>query len=173
MCQHLHIPLQSGNDKILKSMNRPYDTKYFKERIDAVRASLPDVAVTTDVIVGFPGESEEDAMLTESFAREINFSKLHVFPYSAHKKTPAYSFPDQVEIQERKKRSTSLQIVSNELEQKYKNKFVGNELSVIVDGRSSGKKFRGKTEYYFDIVFESLAPLRVGEIVRVRDWNFC
>ena len=79
---HLHIPLQAGSDHVLKLMNRRYDKKYFKELVDKVRSIRPNISLTTDVIVGFPGETEEDFQETLDFCKEIGFAKIHVFPYS-------------------------------------------------------------------------------------------
>lgn len=89
MCRHLHIPLQSGSDKILKLMNRPYDTKYYYNRINKLRKKITDIAISTDIIVGFPGETDFDFQDTCNFSQKIAFSKIHVFSFSAHEKTPA------------------------------------------------------------------------------------
>ncbi|KKQ61882.1 MAG: RNA modification enzyme, MiaB family [Parcubacteria group bacterium GW2011_GWE2_38_18] len=194
ICRHLHIPLQSGCDKILKLMNRPYTTEFFAERIEKLRTAVPEIAITNDVIVGFPGETEEDFNITFDFIKKINFSKLHVFPFSAHEKTPAFSMPDQLPTSIKKQRAKILSEYSLELEEKYKQQFVGQELEVIVDGRSQGKVhsgqpqesidsfrgqpreskalFRGKTEYYFDIEFNSDKKLKAGDLVKVKDWKF-
>ena len=82
ICQHLHIPLQAGSDKILKLMNRPYNAKYFKDKIKQIRLAMPDIAITTDVIVGFPGETEKDFRDTVKFIKQMKFTRLHVFPFS-------------------------------------------------------------------------------------------
>lgn len=169
--RHLHIPLQAGHDKILKSMNRPYDTEYFAERIAKLRAVAPEVAIMTDVIVGFPGETAENFQATLDFCRKINFSKIHVFPFSAHEKTPAYTFPDQIAENIKKQRARELQKVSDELEKKYNESFIGREIEVIIDGRSRGNNYRGKSEYYFDVNFSSEQQYRIGELVKVKNWN--
>lgn len=88
LCHHLHLPLQSGCDKILKSMHRPYDTARFAELLKEIRSYVPDIAVTTDIIVGFPGETEEDFEETLAFAKSCGFAKMHIFPYSKRKGTP-------------------------------------------------------------------------------------
>ncbi|MEI7498241.1 MAG: tRNA (N(6)-L-threonylcarbamoyladenosine(37)-C(2))-methylthiotransferase MtaB [Candidatus Falkowbacteria bacterium] len=171
MCRHLHIPLQSGNDKILKSMNRPYTTEYFKKRIEAVRIAMPEVAITTDVIVGFPGESETDFAETLDFCDQINFSKIHVFPYSAHEKTPAASFPGQLDNSIKKQRARALQTLSDDLEKAYLKSFINKEIEVVVDARSDGNKHRGKSEYYFDVEFESEADVKTGDLIKVKFWQ--
>ncbi len=169
--RHLHISLQSGNDKILKSMNRPYSKQYFAERVAKLRQAVSDVAITTDVIVGFPGETETDFLETLEYCREISFSKVHVFPFSAHSKTPAFSFPDQLPENIKKQRASELQKVSDDLEQKYDDSFLGREIEVIVDGRSNGDNYRGKSEYYFDVKFESTEKLKVGQLVNIKNWE--
>lgn len=169
--RHLHISLQSGSDKILKSMNRPYGKEYFSERINKLRQAVPEVAITTDVIVGFPDETDDDFQETLGFCREIGFSKIHVFPFSAHEKTPAYSFPNQLPERVKKQRASELQKASDELEQKYNQSFTGKEIEVIIDGRSKGENYRGKSEYYFDVKFESQEKLRVGQLVKIKNWE--
>ena len=96
ICHHLHISLQSGCDKILNLMKRPYNTEFFRNRIDKLREVAPDIAISTDIIIGFPGENGEDFVDTCRFAEEIKFSKIHVFSFSAHEKTAAYNLPDKV-----------------------------------------------------------------------------
>jgi threonylcarbamoyladenosine tRNA methylthiotransferase MtaB len=153
MCRHLHIPLQSGNNKILKLMNRPYDVKFFEEKINKIRKNVPDIAITTDIIVGFPGEGVEDFKKTYEFAKKINFSKIHVFSFSAHEKTPAYFLPNRVGAGDIKKRSLKLRQLSIKLEKNYKKEILDDhpELEVIIEG-SRGEKVRAKTEFYFDII---------------------
>ena len=97
LCKHLHLPLQSGCDKILQAMHRPYDTARFTELLEQIRAQVPDVGITTDVIVGFPGETEEDFQTTLHFAEKCGFAKMHIFPYSKRKGTPAEKMPNQVD----------------------------------------------------------------------------
>jgi threonylcarbamoyladenosine tRNA methylthiotransferase MtaB len=169
--RHLHIPLQAGSDGILKSMNRPYDKEYFSERISRLRQAVPEVAITTDVIVGFPGETESCFEETLAYCREIGFSKIHVFPFSAHEKTPAFSFPDQLSESIKKRRASELQKLGDELEKKYNESFLGQEIEVVVDGRSEGENYRGKSEYYFDVRFQSSDKLKVGELVTIKNWQ--
>jgi len=101
-CRHLHIPLQSGSDGVLQRMNRHYDTAYYRQLVGRLRKRLPDLALTTDLIVGFPGETESEVAETLAFCQEMQFSRMHVFRYSARKGTPAAKSPDQIpkEIQE-------------------------------------------------------------------------
>ncbi|NTW22717.1 tRNA (N(6)-L-threonylcarbamoyladenosine(37)-C(2))-methylthiotransferase MtaB [Candidatus Falkowbacteria bacterium] len=169
--RHLHIPLQAGTDKILKSMNRPYDLRYFSERIAKLRAAVPEVAISTDLIVGFPGESDEDFKETLEHVESLYFSKVHVFPFSAHEKTPAFSLPDQLDEAAKKQRASAMQKLSDLLERKYNESFLGHEIEAIIDGRSQGRTYRAKSEYYFDINFETDEIFQPGESVKVKNWQ--
>lgn len=177
LCRHLHISLQSGCDKILKSMNRPYDTEFFRQKIKEIRKAIPDIAITTDVIVGFPGETEDDFKATHDFCQEMEFSKIHVFPFSAHEKTPAAKMKNQVSGEKIKDRSKRLNGLSRELETAYKKRFLGRELDVVIDNRLDGGELKGKTEFYFDIAFRMEEDENfnhddlVGKIVRIKDWK--
>lgn len=170
ICRHLHIPLQSGNDKILKLMNRPYDTKYFKNKIKRIRWSMPEIAITTDVIVGFPGETEKDFKVTEKFIGQIEFSRLHIFPFSAHEKTPAAKMSGQVEEKTKARRAEILRELGFKLRQNYKKRFKGIKLEIAVE-QINQDKIIGKTEYYFDVEVnkKNLAnkKFKVGQIVKV------
>ena len=135
---HLHIPLQAGSDVILKKMNRKYDKQYFKEKIKSIRNIRPDISITTDVIVGFPGETDELFQESYNFCEEINFSKIHVFPYSIRKGTPASKFKDQIDGNIKKERARRLIELSNKLEEKYMNKFIGRELEVLIERNKDG-----------------------------------
>lgn len=135
---HLHIPLQAGSDVILEKMNRKYDKQYFKEKIKSIRNIRPDISITTDVIVGFPGETDELFQESYNFCEEINFSKIHVFPYSIRKGTPASKFKDQIDGNIKKERARRLIELSNKLEEKYMNKFIGRELEVLIERNKDG-----------------------------------
>ncbi len=152
ICQHLHIPLQSGSNKILKSMNRPYSATYYKNKIKKIRKYMPDIAITTDVIVGFPGETKKDFKDTLNLVKEMQFSRLHVFPYSEHSKTPAAKLPGKVEKEEIEQRAKKLRELGNEFSEKYKKRFIDRTLGVVVESKT-GDEYKGKTEYYFDIKF--------------------
>ncbi|MFH0955891.1 MAG: radical SAM protein [Candidatus Falkowbacteria bacterium] len=171
ICKHLHIPLQSGSDKILKLMNRPYDAKYFAERIKQIRRAVPDIAITTDVIVGFPGETEKNFRDTEKFIKQIKFSRLHVFPFSAHVKTPAAKFPGQVQEKIKARRAKILRELSIKLAEDFKKKFKGKELEIVVE-QIKQNKIIGKTEYYFDVEInrEKIKNIKfkIGEVLIVK-----
>ena len=151
ICKHFHVPLQAGCDKILKRMNRPYDTKYFKEKIRKIRKLMPDVAITTDVIVGFPSETKKDFKETCGFIKKMRFSKLHVFPFSAHERTAAAKMDGKIGEKEIKRRAAGLRGLGERMESDYKKKFKGKKLEVVVERKIGERKFVGKTEYYFDI----------------------
>lgn len=131
LVDHIHIPLQSGSDSILKAMNRKYDTKYFNDRIEQIRKVRPDISITTDIIVGFPGETEELFKETIETVNKINFSKIHVFPFSRRKNTLADKMNNQVDEKVKKERVKKLIGISNNLETKYFNKFL-NETVVFI-----------------------------------------
>lgn len=153
ICRHLHISMQSGCDKILNAMNRPYTKEYFKDRVEKIRSIIPDISITTDVIVGFPGETEADFEETCDYIKEINFSKVHVFSFSAHEKTPAYKMNNKVGHKEITMRSEKLRMISEKLEEDFKKKFKGKVLPVLIQGVMNNK-IKAKTEYYFDMIID-------------------
>ncbi len=128
---HIHIPLQSGCTKTLKDMNRKYDIEYFKNKIAKIRSIRPEISITTDVIVGFPGETEDDFKTTVENIKEINFSKIHVFPYSVRKGTKAEFMDNQVSENVKKERVKVLLELSKELEINYMNKFLNKKVIFI------------------------------------------
>lgn len=166
LCKHLHIPLQAGSDNILKLMNRPYNKKIFKEKIRKIRKFIPDVAITTDVIVGFPGEMEKDFKETCDFVKEVGFSQLHVFPFSAHEKTPAYKMKNQVSREVATKRAEKLRKIGEKLEKDFRKKFIGKEVEVLVEYIYKNGLCRGKSDEYLEVEFEN-EDYEVGEIVEV------
>ncbi len=131
LVDHMHIPLQSGSDKILKLMNRKYDKKYFIDKINEIRKIRPSISITTDVIVGFPGETESDFLESIDTIKKIGFTKIHVFPYSPRKGTLASTFKDQIDEVVKKERCHKLLELSKELELSYYNKFIGSKLTFI------------------------------------------
>ena len=133
LCRQLHLPLQSGSDKILKKMNRNYTTGEFKALIDNIYAKVPGVAITTDVIVGFPGENSTDFNEAVEFIKNMNFSKIHIFPYSKRKNTPAANYAEQVSEEEKKKRSVYLKEISDMASAKYRNKMLNTTVEILVE----------------------------------------
>ena len=180
LCPHLHLPLQSGCNKILKDMHRPYDTEKFAMLLEQIRKKAPGVAVTTDVIVGFPGETEEDFAATCRFVRQCAFAKMHIFPYSMRKGTPAATRKDQVPEAVKKQRAEKLAELDREMQLVYFEQNVGMVHTVLVEqvvgkveteqADSENAKtvlLDGLTENYIRMEFEG-DPSLCGEMVRVR-----
>ena len=130
---HLHIPLQSGSEKILKLMNRKYNKQYYLDKIEQIRNIRPNISITTDVIVGFPNETEDDFNECLDFCKKINFTKIHVFPYSARNNTPAAKMPNQVNGIIKKERVKKLLELSKELEISYMQKHIGKVVGVLIE----------------------------------------
>ena len=135
LVSHLHIPLQSGTDKILKLMNRKYDTNYFAKKIEKIRKIRPEIAITTDIIVGFPGETEDDFNQTMEFAHNIKFAKIHVFPYSERSGTAACNFDGQISENIKKERVRKMIKLSQNLEEEYMSKFINFVEEILVEVR--------------------------------------
>ena len=147
LTNHMHIPLQAGSNEILKLMNRKYDLKYFKNKINEIRSIRPNINITTDVIVGFPGETDELFNETVNTIKEISFTKLHVFPYSKREGTVAASMKNQIDGNIKKERVKELLKLSKELEQNYMKKFLNKELTFIPEIEKDGYLI-GHTENY-------------------------
>lgn len=154
---HLHIPLQAGSNHVLSLMNRKYDLDYYFHKIKEIREVRPNIAITTDVIVGFPGESEEDFLETIDTCKKVGFTKIHVFPYSERKGTKAMELPDHIEPSVKKERARRLLLVSKELECSYYASFVGSEVTVLVEEEKDGKSY-GHTDNYLHVEISSVLP---------------
>ena len=175
---HLHIPMQAGSDEILKLMNRKYDLDYYFKKIEQIRKIRPMISITTDVIVGFPGEDEKLFEKTIETCKKIGFAKIHVFPFSLRNGTKAEELPNHLSNEEKKKRSRKLLEVSKELEKNYFSKFIGKSESVLIeqykDGYSYGHtgnflnvKIEGKLEHnkFYDILITDISyPYCIGKI---------
>jgi len=164
LVDHLHIPIQAGSDEILKKMNRKYDLNHFKSKIQEIRNIRPDIAISTDVIVGFPGESEELFQKTIETCQEISFSKLHVFPYSERKGTASSKMSNKVDGHEKKERARRLIEVSKKLEINYMEKFLGKTVEVLVEEIKDGYSY-GHTGNYLYCKIKGEYPH--NEIIRV------
>lgn len=154
LVSHLHIPLQSGSDKVLKLMNRRYDKKYFKEKIEKIRESRKDISITTDLIVGFNGESEKEFIESYEFCKEIGFSKIHVFPYSKRDGTNACELNEEIDEKTKKIRVNKFLELSNLLENNYKNKFIGKKLKVLIEEITEDNAY-GYTSNYIRVKLPS------------------
>ncbi|MFJ6411499.1 tRNA (N(6)-L-threonylcarbamoyladenosine(37)-C(2))-methylthiotransferase MtaB [Terribacillus saccharophilus] len=169
--RHLHIPLQSGSDSVLKRMRRKYSSDFYRSKIDKVKKALPNLAITSDVIVGFPGETEEEFMETYRFIQEIGYSELHVFPYSKRTGTPAARMTDQVDDETKNERVHRLITLSDQQAKEYASQFENEVLEVIpeelYDEKESDTLYVGYTDNYLKVKFEA-TPDMVGKIVRVK-----
>lgn len=163
ICDHLHIPLQAGSNTILEKMNRKYDLEKFKKIINEIRKIRKNISITTDVIVGFPGETEELFNETMENVKEINFSKVHVFPYSIRKGTKASLMPDQVLENIKHERSKKLICLSNELENNYYKQFLNQEIEVLIE--KNGDYSLGTTSNYLKVKINQ--KLLNNELVKV------
>ena len=171
ICNHLHIPLQAGSDEILKLMNRKYDLDFFIKKIEEIRDIRPDISITTDIIVGFPGETEDLFLETINNSKKIAFSKIHVFPYSERKGTPAEKFPDKVDIHTRKLRSKRLIEISEELEKEYMQKFIGKKLDVLIERYKDGYSY-GHSSNYIEFKIEGCYNKEEIIEVQIMDVNY-
>ena len=149
LVDHLHIPIQAGSNEILKAMNRKYDLDYFFDKINEIRGIRPDIAISTDVIVGFPGETEELFQTTIDTCNKIGFSKLHVFPYSERKGTAASRMSNKVDEHEKKERSRRLIEVSKELEIDYMKRFIGKNVEVLIEEYKDGYSYGHTGNYLY------------------------
>ncbi len=147
---HLHIPLQAGSNEVLKAMNRKYDLDYYEKKINLLRSIKPDLNITTDLIVGFPGETDEMFNKTLSFLKKIGFSKIHVFPYSRRKGTVADKMPNQIDEKVKKERVQRVLELSHELEVNYLNKYINCDLEGLVE--TSDEISTAHTPNYLKIV---------------------
>ena len=158
VCRHLHLPLQSGCDATLRRMGRNYTTARFAALVDAARAIDPDVAVTTDVMVGFPGEMDEEFECSLRFIEEIGFSRLHVFRYSSRPDTLAATMPDQVSPEVSRQRSERLIAIGREHSRRFHERFVGRRVQVLFESGEAGrlsKRWSGLTDHYVRVWAES------------------
>lgn len=138
ICNHFHLSLQSGCNATLERMNRRYTTEDFRKIVSILRKNIPEVALTTDIIVGFPGETEEEFNETYEFLKEIAFSKMHVFKYSPRKGTKAAGFKNQVDGITKSKRSDMLIALSDENEENFAKQYIGKEINVLFENETEG-----------------------------------
>ena len=171
LVDHLHIPIQAGSDPILKSMKRKYDLEFFFNKIAEIRSIRPEISISTDVIVGFPGESLELFNTTIDTCRKIGFSKLHVFPYSERKGTASSRMDGKIDGGVIKERARELIKVSEELEIDYMNKFVGREVEVLVEESHDGYSYGHTGNFLYCKIFKEL-PHNEFCTVKVKEINY-
>ncbi len=168
---HLHIPLQSGSDTILKLMNRKYDLAYFYKKIEKIRSIRKDIAITTDIIVGFPMEDDELFNETLKTAKELAFAKIHVFPYSERKGTKSATFDNKVEPSIKKMRARELLKLSKDLEIAYANQFIGKELEVLTEEVKDGNTY-GHTSNYLHVKINRELPRNSFVTVKIKELDY-
>ena len=159
VCNHFHLSLQSGCNKTLKAMNRRYDTEKYMDSVNLLRKYMPDCGITTDIIVGFPGETEEDFAQSCEFAKKVNFSKIHVFPYSPKKGTPAAAMKNQIPAEIKSKRANELIKISDEMEDEFIKKHIGKVIDILFEKSENGY-FEGHTSNYIHVKAQSKNNIR-------------
>lgn len=164
---HFHIPLQSGNNKILKLMRRRYVRELYAERVARIKAMMPDCCIGVDVIVGFPGETEEDFLDTYRFINELDISYLHVFPYSERENTTAVRMEGVVPQKERARRAEMLRILSEKKRRSFYEQHIGGTFTVLFEAEENGGMMNGFTENYIKVK-TPYDPLLVNELVEVK-----
>ncbi len=169
ICPHVHIPLQSGDDAVLKRMNRPYATAFFRDLLLGIHAAVPDAAIGVDVIAGFPGEDEASFTRTHSFLESLPITYVHAFPYSRRPGTSAAAFTGQVDERVKKRRVTALRALSDDRKASFYASFTGKVLEVLVEGdrdREAGH-LKGVSRNYIPVAFQG-TPDMIGSEVPVR-----
>ncbi|MDH7577250.1 MAG: tRNA (N(6)-L-threonylcarbamoyladenosine(37)-C(2))-methylthiotransferase MtaB [Bacillota bacterium] len=175
ICRHLHIPLQSGDDEILCLMRRPYTTAQYRELFHRIQAKIPGVAVTTDVMAGFPGETDRHFENSYEFISSLPFRDLHVFKYSPRPGTPASRMPEQIPPEVKELRSKRLRALAGEMAAAYAKRFVGEMLTVLAERRARRRRdcWEGLSDNYLRVVFPALPEKQElrGAFIRVRILN--
>ena len=163
---HFHIPLQSGSDKLLKSMRRRYDTKLYSDKIEKIKKLMPNACIGVDVIVGYPGETDEEFNKTMNFLKSLPISYLHVFTYSERANTTAPRMGEVVPMEERRKRSKQLRILSLKLKQKFYQEQIGSQEKVLLETKEDNSIY-GFTENYIKVKIPGEIELK-NNIVKVK-----
>ncbi|MBZ4666054.1 tRNA (N(6)-L-threonylcarbamoyladenosine(37)-C(2))-methylthiotransferase MtaB [Mahella sp.] len=167
VCPHFHISLQSGCDAVLRRMGRRYTTAMYKDIVSRLREAVPDVAITTDIIVGFPGETDKEFEQTLAFVKEIAFSQVHVFPYSPRKGTPAAKFKDQVPPHIKEQRSHMMLRMAHELKMSFMRSHIGRTMPVLFEHEIEDGYYEGLTPNYIRVVMHSDTDIS-GRIINVQ-----
>lgn len=167
MAKHLHLPLQSGCDRTLSAMRRPYDTEQFREMMRRIRGKVPNIAITTDLMVGFPGETDEDFKESLVFCNDIAFSAMHIFKYSMRSGTPAAAMPDQIDPQIKERRAKQMADVAQKNKLDYERRFVGQTLRSLVEEQTKDGLWTGHSSNYLLVTFPG-ENIRSGDFVDVK-----
>ena len=167
MCHHFHLSLQSGCNETLKRMNRRYTIEEFRKIVSNIREKFNDAILTTDIIVGFPGETEKEFNETYKFLKEIKFYKMHIFKFSVRKGTKAELMPDQIQPIIKEKRSKLLLELSDKNEKEYLEKYIGQEIDVLFEEVIEEDYFEGFTANYIKVIVKTNEDIR-NEILKVK-----
>lgn len=169
VCKHLHLPVQAGSDRILHAMNRKYSSKYYLDLVEKVRKAMPDIALSTDIIVGFPGENEEDFEATLRIAEKVRYDSAFTFLYSPRKGTPAAKRRDQVPAEQKKQRLARLNELINGICMEKNQEHLGKIKEVLVEGPSKNRKdvLTGRTDTNKIVNFKG-SPELIGSLIMVR-----
>ena len=166
MCRHLHLPLQAGDDGVLEAMHRPYNTEQYRQEMARIRAAVPDIALSTDLMVGFPGETDEQFENSLRFCDEIAFSSMHLFKYSPRQGTPAAGYPNQVPNEVKDARSKRMQEVAERNMLRYMEAHLGQTVEVLVEEQRCDGIWLGHTDTYLHVAVDG--PCRKNAMVQVR-----
>ena len=159
ICRHLHLPLQSGCDSVLRRMGRRYTTEEYWQKVNLARKLIPDLALTTDIMVGFPGESEEEFRRSYEFCRQIGFARIHVFPFSERPGTPAERLPNKVPEPVKRQRKDKMLKLAKLSAREFRRRFLGRKMEVLWEGQKNGLWF-GYTDNYLRVFTPSDHDLR-------------
>ena len=170
ICEHFHLPVQYGSDKLLKAMNRGYTTEYYRSLVKKIRTAIPHASITTDLIVGFPGETEEDFALMLDFLKEIEYDAAYTFLYSKRSGTPAAEMEDQVPDDLKHARLQQLMQVQNDISLKKNEALIGQTVEVMVEGPSkkNEKMWSGRTRTNKIVRWEKAGTEKEGDLIQVR-----
>ena len=167
MAQHLHLPLQSGCDRTLEAMRRPYDSEAFRDMMRSIRQRVPDIAITTDLMVGFPDETEEDFKESLVFCNDIAFANMHIFKYSMRGGTPAAAMTGQIDPQIKERRAKQMADVAQKNKHEYEQRFVGKTLRILVEEQNKEGLWTGHSSNYLFVAFPG-EGIQYGDFVDVK-----
>ena len=165
MCRHLHLPLQAGDDSVLEAMHRPYNTEQYRQEMARIRAAVPGIALSTDLMVGFPGETDEQFENSLRFCDEIGFSSMHLFKYSPREGTPAAGYPNQVRNEVKDARSKRMQEMAERNMLRYMEQHLGQIVEVLIEEQRSDGIWLGHTDNYLHVAVEG--PCQKNTMVQV------
>lgn len=172
LCPHLHLPLQAGHNAVLKAMNRHYTIEEYKSLIERISEKIPGLAVSTDIIVGFPGESDEQFKESLAFVESVEFARIHVFPYSRREGTPAAALADQISEPVKKERARQMQSLANEKALDFRRKWIGKTLPVLIE-KKDGRVVEGLTANYMRVYADASAAQcnRIYDFVMEKEYE--